>query len=205
MLEVFQLRPGLWRWQAPHPDWIAGGTGASSWPQLVGSTYYEAPEATVVIDPLVPDDDADADRFWQALDRDVERRGLPVATLRTVHWHERSCAAVRARYPVYPDCPPSIEALPLGDPIGETLFYLRDAHALVPGDVILGGVDGGLRLCPPSWYDRSEEERRWHRERMRAALEPALELDIEMVITAHWDPVLAGGGDALRAAVRAAD
>ncbi len=149
-MEVERLRQGLWRWTAPHPEWDPGGTGASAWPQMVGSVYYEAPEATVLIDPLVPSDPSDAARFWIALDRDVERRGLPVATLRTVHWHERSCAQIRARYPAYAGHPPSVAAIALGDPIGETHFHLAEHRALVPGDVLLG-ASGAASGCvrPP--------------------------------------------------------
>jgi hypothetical protein len=202
-MEVERLRQGLWRWTAPHPEWDPGGTGASAWPQMVGSVYYEAPEATVLIDPLVPCDPSDAARFWAALDRDVERRGLPVATLRTVHWHERSCAQIRARYPTYEGHPPSVAAIALGDPIGETHFHLAEHRALVPGDVLLGASGGGLRLCPPSWYAGSDDERAWHRERMRTALEPLLDLDIASVLCSHWQPVLIEGHAALRAAVHA--
>jgi glyoxylase-like metal-dependent hydrolase (beta-lactamase superfamily II) len=197
VLEVQKIRPGLWVWRAPHPEWKE----SSGWPRLVASTYYEAPEATVVIDPLVPDEAADATRFWDALDLDVERRGLPVATLLTVHWHERSCAAVRERYPAYHGHPPSVTAFPLGDPYGETVYWLPDPRALVPGDILLGTPTGGLRVCPPSWYDGSEEERRWYREGLRPALDPLLALDVEMVLCSHWDPVLEDGAAALRAAV----
>jgi hypothetical protein len=44
------------------------------WPQEVGSVYAELPETIVLIDPQVPPDEAE--RFWGALDRDVERRRL---------------------------------------------------------------------------------------------------------------------------------
>lgn len=194
---------GLWRWLTPHPDWIPDGTGADAWPRLVASVYFEAPDATVLIDPLVPGDADHAARFWRALDRDVERRGLPVATLRTVPWHERSCAAVRERYPRYPGLPSSITEHAFGDPIGERCFHLQGPRALVPGDVVLGGPSGGLRLCPPSWYDGSDEERAWHAREMRAALAPLLELDIAMVLCSHWPPVLDDASTALRHALQA--
>src|SRR2546423_5774093 len=92
-MEVQELRPGLWRWTAAHPEW----EHAESWGPEVGSVYAELPEAVVLVDPLVPADDAE-ERFWAALDRDVERLGRPVYVLLTVHWHERSVEAVLARY-----------------------------------------------------------------------------------------------------------
>ena len=82
-MEVEQLRPGLWRWTAIHPEWQEG----DDWEQEVSSVYYEAPGTTVLFDPLVP---LEREQFFEALDRDVERRGLPVSILLTVPWHERA-------------------------------------------------------------------------------------------------------------------
>src|SRR5438445_602335 len=87
-MDVQELRPGLWRWTAPHPEW----EHAENWGPEVGSVYAELPEAVVVIDPLVPTEEDE--QFWSALDRDIERLARPVHVLLTVHWHERSVAAV---------------------------------------------------------------------------------------------------------------
>jgi hypothetical protein len=206
-VEVQRIRDGLWRWTLPHPDWVAGGSGPYDWPQRVGCVYYEAPDATVVIDPLVPAAGSeDERRFWEALDRDVERRGLPVAVLRTIEWHDRSCAAVRARYPSRVDAPACVEPLPVtGDPWGEVDLYLAEHAALVVGDILLGsdvhaGVPGELRVCPADWYD-GDAAQRWHRDGLPAAIEPWLERPIEMVLVAHGTPVLAGGAAAVRHAL----
>src|SRR5207253_11027232 len=86
-MDARELRPGLWRWTAAHPEWEEG----LHWPQEVGSVYAELPEALAVIDPQVPTDATED--FWAALDRDVERLGRPVHVLLTVHWHERSVEA----------------------------------------------------------------------------------------------------------------
>ena len=91
-MDVRELRPGLWRWTGSHPEW----DHAESWGPEVGSVYAELEDTVVVVDPLVPTDDED--RFWSALDRDVERSGRPLHVLLTVHWHERSVAAVLDRY-----------------------------------------------------------------------------------------------------------
>ena len=82
-MEVSELGPGLWRWTASHPDWHAD----ADWERDVGCVYYESPAATVLIDPLIP---PERQRFLDALDRDVERRGLPVSILLTCAWHSRS-------------------------------------------------------------------------------------------------------------------
>ena len=52
-VEAQELRAGLWRWTAPHPEWQEG----DSWPQEVGSVYAELPDALVLVDPLVPADE----------------------------------------------------------------------------------------------------------------------------------------------------
>lgn len=67
-MKVEKLAPGLWRWSARRGD-------ADVW-----CLYYEAPAATVLIDPLVPDE---PERFFRALDRDFERRGVPLTILCT--------------------------------------------------------------------------------------------------------------------------
>ena len=81
-----QITPGLWRWTAWH----------SEWKEDVGCVYYEGHDAIVLIDPLVPEDEAA--RFWRALDRDVERAGRSVHVLITIFWHTRSAREVAERY-----------------------------------------------------------------------------------------------------------
>src|SRR5262245_30567009 len=91
-MDVQELRPGLWRWTGNHPEW----DHAETWGPEVASVFAELENSVVVVDPLVPQDDEE--RFWAALDRDVRRSGLPLHVLLTVHWHERSVAAVLDRY-----------------------------------------------------------------------------------------------------------
>ena len=78
-----EIAPGLWRWTGFHEEWK----------EDVGCVYFETEDGVVLIDPLVPPEDAD--RFWKALDRDVRRRDAPVHVLVTVFWHTRSAAAMR--------------------------------------------------------------------------------------------------------------
>src|SRR5439155_998814 len=95
-MDVQQLADGLWRWTAPHPsasDWPDWGPPV---PPEVGCVYYEAPDAVVLIDPLLPA--AEEAQFLAHLDRDVERRGLPVSILLTAAWHGRSSGILRERY-----------------------------------------------------------------------------------------------------------
>jgi glyoxylase-like metal-dependent hydrolase (beta-lactamase superfamily II) len=190
-MDVDQLAPGLWRWTAPHPDWTEG----DDWEREVGCVYYEAPEATVLIDPLVPPA-ADRDRFFEALDRDVERRGLAVAIVLTCEWHGRSAQELAERYGATGEARRGLEAHELPE-IEERVWWIPEHGALVPGDVLLGDGAGGLRVCPDSWLG----ERSSH-ESIRAALHPLLDLPVERVLVSHGEPVLEGGRHALERALR---
>ena len=188
-MDVQELAPGLWRWTAQHPDWKDG----ADWGQEVGCVYYEAPGATVLIDPLVP---PARERFLDAFDRDVERRGLPVSILLTCSWHERSAVELTERYGAEDAAPDGVEPFPLPE-IEETLWWLSEHAALVAGDVLLG-APGGVRVCPDSWLgERSSPAS------IRAALLPLLNLPIERVLVSHGVPVLENGRAALEQALRA--
>ena len=187
-MTVDELAPGLWRWTAPHPRWKE----SDDWEQVVGCLYYEAPEATVLIDPLVP---AERDRFYEALDRDVERRGLPVSILLTVPWHARSADELRERYEATSNLPSGVERFALPE-VDETLYWLPEHRAIVPGDVLLGSGDGSVGVCPDSWLDERSSP-----ESIRTSLQPLLGLPIELILVSHGDPVLADGQAALERAL----
>jgi glyoxylase-like metal-dependent hydrolase (beta-lactamase superfamily II) len=197
-MEVDKIAPGLWRWTAPHPEWRPD----ADWPRDVGCIYYEGPDAVVLIDPLVPADEMT--RFWEALDRDVDRAGRPVVVLRTVHWHQRSIDEVAARYAgarVWTGksdgaLPVGVEAHPV-EPAEETLFWIDEHRALLAGDVLLGTEDGGVRVCPDSWLPEQVTG-----EVFRSSLRFLLELPVEMVLLSHGQPVLENGRQALAAALR---
>jgi len=190
-MRVDQLASGLWRWTAPHPEWKDG----DDWEQEVGCVYYEAPDATVLIDPLVPPA-ADRQRFFEALDRDVERRGLPLAIVLTCEWHGRSAQELAERYGASGEARRGVEAHELRD-VEERVWWIPEHSALVPGDVLLGDGAGGIRVCPDSWLGEHAT-----RESIRADLRPLLDLPVERVLVSHGEPVLSDGGAALERAVR---
>jgi hypothetical protein len=195
---VTRIDEGLWRWTAAHPDW----TPEADWPREVGCVYAELPDCIVLVDPLVPADEEA--RFWEALDRDVERLGLPVRVLRTVSWHERSVDEVAERYGgsvwrsrADGELPEGVAGYPVPAGEDEVVLWL-DAHsALVPGDLLVTD-DGALRLCPQSWLPEGRTL-----EEVRMALAPTLELAVERVIVSHGEPVLTNGREALEVALRA--
>ena len=171
-MRVEQLRPYLWRWTAPHPDWRPEhAEGGQGWEREVGSTALVRGDAFVLIDPQAPADGGDRERFWAAVDRDVQHHGPPHVVI-TVPWHARSTAEFAGRYEgatvwVHEPVTGEVEGLrPThtftvedGLPGGmrafdtgwqhEVALWLSEHGALVTGDVILGGPDG-LRLLPDS-------------------------------------------------------
>ena len=189
-VDVVEIANGLWRWTAPHPDWSEG----DEWPQEVGCVYYEAPGATVLIDPLVPDGD-DRARFYEALDRDVERRAVPVTVALTCDWHERSAAEIAERYGARATGVEGLDAFEYPE-IEERIYWLAEHGALVSGDVLLGADAGGVRVCPDSWLGE-----RTTPEAIREALRPLLDLPVERLLVSHGEPVLADGRAALEEAL----
>jgi hypothetical protein len=74
---------------------------------------------------------------------------------------------------------------------GETMFWIPEHRALVPGDRLLGDRPPGLRICPQSWLSYLKG---FTQDDLRAALrESVLELPIEMVLVSHGEPVLSDG------------
>ena len=195
-MEVQKLRPGLWRWTGEHPEW----DHAESWGPEVASVYAELEDTIVVVDPLVPADEEE--RFWEALDRDVKGDGRPLHVLLTVHWHERSVAAVLERYHATLWRPEEKGELPKGvhaeivkgSDWMEALFFLEPHRALVTGDLLIGR-DGEIEM-PIEWFPK--DERDWAQTDLKPDLRTRLAaLPVELVLVSHGDPVLSGGAGAL--------
>jgi hypothetical protein len=197
-VDVQRIDDGLWRWATPHPDWKDG----DDWDPDVGCVYWEADDAVVLVDPLVPTDDAQRTRFVDALDRDVERADRAVAILLTCEWHGRSQAELASRYDARVVTPEDTSSLPGGAtavraPVAEEVVYwLPRVQTVVPGDVLVGSAERGVTLCPASWL-----QGRGGLRQLRTDLLPLLELPVERVLTSHGPPVLGGGRAALRDAL----
>jgi glyoxylase-like metal-dependent hydrolase (beta-lactamase superfamily II) len=209
-MDVLELSQGLWRWTAYHEEWR----------EDVGSVYCETEDGVVLVDPLVPATDADAARFWRALDRDVERAGGEVHVLVTVLWHARSAAAMVERFRARVWAPSrgrvaiARRAGTVTDVFGpddrlpgglgafstaraaEVVYWIPEHRALVPGDVLIGDGSGGIRMCPASWLPAGKG----HAE-LAASLQPLLELPVERILVSHGAPVLADARASLAAAL----
>ena len=182
-----EVRPGVWHWQAPHPDWRPD----VDWPELVSSYAIEDGSRLLLFDPLgVPD---------EILERAAEAE--PVILL-TCPWHVRDARDLAERLGARIFVPPPDEGDP--DPIpgevyraGDRLPVGVDAFAgMEPNDLVLWHGGHGVLVAGDSLLDRGsglEFPVNWAREGMtaddiREELQPLLDLPIELVLPTHGAP-----------------
>jgi hypothetical protein len=190
MSDLVQLAPGLHRWTAFYVD--ADPESPDDWVDEVGCVAYETAGGLVLIDPLVEPDQ------WTELDALAEKHAGRVAVLTTIHWHERSSAAVVERYGATTTRPPD-GIRPIEFPrFRETMFWLEEHRALVPGDRLIGDGAGGLRLPPAQWLEYLDGVTL---DDLRPELRQLLDLPVEMVLASHGDPVLTDGCAAIERAL----
>lgn len=208
-MDVVKITPRLWRWTGYHEEWK----------QDVGCVFYETEDGVVLIDPLVPPEEPA--RFLNALDREVA--GQPVHVLVTIFWHTRSAAALVQRYGARVWAPSTSRAAVArragvvtdtfrpGDELPggvqayrtarrtEVVYWIPAQASLVPGDVLLGDEQAGVRMCPESWLP--DGTKHGH---LAASLTPLLDLPIRRILVSHGEPVLRDAQAALATALGAA-
>ena len=206
-----ELRPGIWRWTARHPEWHPGVFGA----EVASYALVEAGR-TVLVDPLAPEAD---DGFWERLDGVVTGG---VVVLITIGYHLRSAEQVCGRYPgatvwghrnvgrrmadssafreLAPgSAPAGVRAYAIGRPRRAELPVLVESRrALAFGDAVVG-IDGGLRM----WCNQPVDERRarFYADRFAPTVEPMLAEPFDHVLVTHGPAVVSGGREALAAAI----
>ena len=206
-----ELRPGLWHWQAAHPDW----SSEEPWEQEVSSYAIDEGARLLLFDPLaVP---------TELLELAAERE--PAIVL-TAPWHERDARALAERLgaPVY--APPADTAADLmqkygvtaeqagegspdldwlrsgsaearwygaGDrlPLGieafegrehnDVVLWIESHRAVVAGDSLADFGDG--IAVQPEWLRKGVT-----REQVAESLRPLLEFPVEVVLPAHGPP-----------------
>jgi hypothetical protein len=181
-VEAVRIAEGLWRWTAAHPSWEYWPGHERLSPE-VGCVYYEADDATVLVDPLVPG--GEEMDFFRHLDADVERRGLPVVILLTADWHRRSADELASRYDarVGGALPAGIEEIPIdGADERQVAYFLRPHAALVVAEIFWVDVDGELLVGQSPALKRPHE--------LEASLGRLLELPVERLLVSHGESVL---------------
>jgi glyoxylase-like metal-dependent hydrolase (beta-lactamase superfamily II) len=203
-VQLEEISPRLWWWNAPHPEWTESAfTDGQGWQQTVSSYALAGDDAFVVFDPQIPEGDETA--FWKALDGDVEHHGPP-AILITIFWHVRSSQQILDRYDgatlwvhepaaewagervpytntfkVGDELPGGVESLPMHH-MEEVAYWLPTQGATVVGDTILG-YDGSARLCPRSWLREGESY-----DEVRRCVQRVLKLPANRLLLTHGGP-----------------
>ena len=206
-----ELAPGLWHWQAPHPDW----TPSEPWDQNVSSYAIDDGERLLLFDPLgVPSEIEEL-----AADRET-------AMVLTAPWHERDAERLVERLgaPVFTPLPDTaddlmrkcgITAEQAGDGSPDLVWLLREnrgeARPFSPGDRLPFGADvfaGREANDTVLWieshqtvisgdtlvdFGRGLEINGWlrggvTRDHVAQGLRPLLDLPIEHVLATHGGP-----------------
>jgi hypothetical protein len=215
MTELTETLPGIWFWEAAHPDWEEG----DSWEPIVRSWVISTDVGLVLVDPLVRDD-LDPETAWAGLDALATERGPVHAVIRTLHYHHRSAAQASARFdvpiyarplprdelPVHPfDIPTHNDGELLGGLVvhnvqrdDELVLWIPGARALLFSDVGMRR-DGRFELCPEGWVHAPDSWGHLHEQLIAlAALEP------EHLLVSHGAHQLGDGGELVPAVERAA-
>jgi hypothetical protein len=211
-----QLTEGLWRWTARHPEWHPGEFGAE-----VACFAAQAGDTTLLVDPLLP---PEPKAVLETIDKTLTNR---LAILITIPYHVRSSEEIWRRYkndaettihghraagkrlkntPAFREIdlgvplPGGVTAHSIGKPRRyETPLHLPSHNALVFGDAV-AETEGKLVVWATDKVDAKVE--RFYRERFNPTLEPLLELPFDAVLPTHGQPILSGGKEALRRALR---
>jgi hypothetical protein len=212
-----KLSDGLWRWTARHPEWHPGEFGAE-----VACFAAQAGDTTLLIDPLLPEDEAAA-AVLDGIDAAVRDR---LAILITIPYHVRSSEELWRRYrkdaettihghractkrlkdesafreidPSTP-LPGEVTAHTIGKPRRyEMPLHVPSHEALAFGDAV-AEVDGRLVMWATDRVDGKVAS--FYRDRFAPTLEPLLELDWDRALVTHGQPLLEGGHTALRRAL----
>jgi hypothetical protein len=181
---MYELRPGLWTWTAPHPE----RQETEDWGPDVRSYAYDAGACMVLFDPISPP---------SLLDNLVEAKEVGVVL--TAAWHRRSADACVERFGAHvyapPDEPPADVVARRTNYEEERVYWIPKHGALVVGDPIM--AEGGLRVrydWPPPHVTRAQ---------MEEGLRPLLDLPIQLLLVTHGDPVVDDAHEKLRAALEA--
>jgi hypothetical protein len=197
-----ELRPGVWYWQSPHPDW----NEEQSWPELVSSYAIELGNDFLLFDPLSVPDELRERATGVVLtapyhERDARRLGLPVHTPPADTWEDWV-----EKFGVDPDRVRGMQSddlawLRVGEaeghfhgagawPFGvhayagreenDLILWLPSVGAIVTGDSLSDFGEGlDIQLGDRKHVTRDDVVQR---------LRPLLDLPVELVLAAHGEP-----------------
>jgi glyoxylase-like metal-dependent hydrolase (beta-lactamase superfamily II) len=188
---VRELHPGLWHWEARHPEWTPKEGGPDGWGPDVSSYAIDDGDRLLLVDPL-------------ALPNEIEELAADreTAIVLTCPWHTRDTAVLAERLGASVYVPPPDEGDPsplagnvfsAGDtlPVGVKAFpgigpndlalWIESRRALAFGDTLIDR-GGGLEF-PVTWVNEDVPP-----EQILEGLRPLLELPVEIVLATHGAP-----------------
>ena len=199
---MHELRPGVWHWSAPHPDWEEG----ESWPREVSSYAVELGDDFVLFDPLAVPDELRARATAVVLtapyhERDARGLGLPVHTPPADTWQDwvekfgidpervrgmesEDLAWLRAgegegEFHGPGPWPFGMEAY-AGREENDIVLWVPAVNAIVSGDSLSDFGEGlGIQMGGRKHLTPADVAQR---------LRPLLDLPIELVLPAHGEP-----------------
>ncbi len=194
---MLELAPGLWHWMARHEHI-----------HVLVSSYYLASER-VLIDPMIPRDGLE----W------FEEIGEPEHVILSNRHHDRHCWRLRDAFGCTVHCISNglhelegrgpVEPFEFGDALpggvvvyevdaicpDETALHIPAHGALACADGVVRAPGGGpLTFVPEQLMDNPEQTKR----ELRAAYARLLELDFDILLLAHGEPLGEGAKRALR-------
>ena len=181
---VDEVKPGVWHWQARHPDWKPG----EDWGELVSSYAIEDDRRLLLFDPLALPSELD------------DRAALRETTIvLTCPWHRRDAVELAGRLSATLYVPPPDEGDP--DPVPGIVFRAGDRlpvgveafHGFEPNDLVLWVESHRVVVSGDTLVDRGnglELPSDWLREgvtteEIQEGLRPLLELPVEYVLATH--------------------
>lgn len=197
-----ELKPGLWHWQTPHPDW----SEEEWWPELVSSYAAEVVDELLLFDPLSVPGELRERATAVVLtapyhERDARSLGLPVHTPPADTWEDWV-----EKFGVDPDQVRGMESddlawLRAGEveghfhgpgpwPFGLQAYAGREANDLVLWLPSVSAIVSGDSLSDFGQGLDVQLGGRKHttREDVVEGLRPLLDLPIELVLPAHGEP-----------------
>ena len=197
---MLEIAPGLWHWTARRESIEAD----------VSSYYLE--RERVQIDPMIPPEGLE----W------FERHGAPAHAILTNRHHDRDSWRLREAFGTTVHCIRNglfelegrgpVEAFDFGDELpggihvhevgaicpDEAALHVPSHRALAVADgVVRWGGGDHLQFVPDFLMDEPEQTKR----QLRDAYRHLLELDFNVLLLAHGDPVVDDAHDALRSFV----
>jgi glyoxylase-like metal-dependent hydrolase (beta-lactamase superfamily II) len=185
---VLETRPGVYFWQAPHPDWAPN----DGWDELVTSYALDDGTRLLVVDPLAPP--ADLDKL--AAERNVK-------VIVTSGWHHRDSESFAERFGAELYVPPPDANHPeLGKgsvvtggtrPVegvqaftgledSELVLWVEHHGAVIAGDTLIDRGEG--LILPQDWvFSRNGDAAQ-----IRTSLLALLDLPVEVVLPTHGLP-----------------